>query len=337
MLKLLRAIFGAPHSASEREHDRLVQAAIDKVVEGTDPRFAAIGGYRKKLREPVERSIEYVRGMTRTFREPLEVSRRAFASSHQVHAFFSSVGQLQEAFSLSQPVREFLATPDGRRLEHFYAGLAMQRDEKRVFTPQLVGEQVQHDVARTAVNFTEHRIVIPASTTEALHREFMERAFFTLVECALRRLAAVGVRKHELERARALLRAKRRALDSRALGMGPLASGVHASAQSVPAIEAELLATERELQSIAVSAGTLEGQLDRVVEVLSHPQQHVSLAWASSRVTPMGFVADANSAESAAEVAYMDIEIVGVRRFVGRFVRYPRADILPLERFRPVL
>jgi hypothetical protein len=33
----------------------------------------------------------------------------------------------------------------------------------------------------------------------------------------------------------------------------------------------------------------------------------------------------------------MDIEIVGVRRFVGRFVRYPRGDILPLERFKPVL
>jgi hypothetical protein len=274
MLKLARAIFGAPRSASERAHDRLVQAAIEKVVNGTDPRFVAIGGYSKKLRDPVECSIDYVRGLTRTFREPLEVSRQAFASSHEVHAFFGSVGQLQEAFSLSRPVREFLATPHGRRLEHFYAGLAMQREEKRVFTSQLVGEQVQHDVARTAVNFTEHRIVIPAASTEALHREFMERAFFALVECALRRLTAIGARKHELKRERALLRAKRRALDSRALGMGPLASGAHAAAESVPAIEVELLATERELERTAVNADTLEAHLDQLCGIRCRGRLH---------------------------------------------------------------
>ena len=81
-----------------------------------------------------------------------------------MRAGLGSADQIQEAFSFSQPVREFLARPDSAPLEHFYAGLAMQREDKRVLVSQIVGEQVQRDVARTAVNFTRHRVVIPAAT-----------------------------------------------------------------------------------------------------------------------------------------------------------------------------
>jgi hypothetical protein len=63
MLKLARAIFANPRSA-ECAHEKLVEAAIDKVVEGTNPRLVAVGGYRKKTRDPVERAIEYAQGLT---------------------------------------------------------------------------------------------------------------------------------------------------------------------------------------------------------------------------------------------------------------------------------
>ena len=105
----------------------------------------------------------------------------------------------------------------------------------------------------------------------------------------------------------------------------------------MPAIEAELLATERELERTVAGSGTLESYLDQVAEVMGRPQEHVRLAWASSRVTPMGFVVDADSREIAADVAYTQIEIAGERNFVGRLVRYPRGDILPPERFRAVI
>ena len=333
MLKLVRAIFGNPRSASERAHDQLIDAAIDKVVEGTDPRLVAVSAYREKLRVPVERAVEYVQGLTQKFQVPLDVNRRSFASNADTHAFFGSANQVQEVFSQSQPVREFLAKPGSGLLEHFYAGMAMDKQEKRVFVPQLVGEQVRSDVSRTAVNFTDHRIVIPAATREGLHTEFIERAFFTLVECALRTLTAVHDRKEELGRTRSLLRAKLRALESRALGMGPLVSGARAAESSLPRIEAELLATERELQRTASGDGTLDGFLERVIEVVGRPQDHVRLAAASSRVTPMGFAVGADSTEDAADVAYTAIEIAGERNFVARFVRFPRGEILPRERF----
>jgi hypothetical protein len=337
MLKLARAIFGNPRSADERAHEQLIEAAIDKVVLGTDPRLVAVSGYRKKLRDPVERAIKYVRGLTQNFKEPLEVNRRTFASNADTHAFFSSIGQIQEVFSLSQPLREFLAKPDNILLKYVYAGLAMRNEEKRVFVSQLVGDQVQHDVARTAVNFTGHRVVIPSASREALHQEFIERAFFTLVECALRQLTAVRKHHQELGRERSALRARLRAVKSRALGMGPLASGVQPSEDSLPGIEEQLLSTERELQGTAAGSGTLESHLDRVVKVLGQPHEHLRLTWVSSRVTSMGLLAGADSREAADDVDYMEIEIVGQDSFVGRLVRYPCDEMLPLERFRPVL
>jgi len=337
MLDLARAIFGVKRSESERAHERLVQKATERVVQGTDPRLVAVSGHEKKLREAVERSIEHVKSMSELLMQPLEIGRGNYGSDPNVRAFFGSADQLQEVFSLSPAVREFLDDPGNCLLEHFYAGMAMKREEKKVFVPQMVNGTLQRDVPRMVINFTDHRIVIPATSIEALHDQFMERAFMTLVECALARLTSIDTRKKDLARERALLRTKLRSLKSRALGMEPLAGNEHVHAHSIPAIEAQLQITEQQLAQTKASAGTLEDYLERIKDVLASPQEHVQLRRASSRVTHMGFAASADSSEPAADVAYAEIEITGEPGFVGRFVRFPREDILPAERFKPVL
>jgi len=71
--------------------------------------------------------------------------------------------------------------------------------------------------------------------------------------------------------------------------------------------------------------------------VLAHPEDHVRLQRASSRVTQMGFAASSDSEEAASDVGYVEIEISGQPGFVGRLVHFPREEILPVEQFRPVL
>lgn len=337
MLELARAIFGGGRSEDERAHDALVELATERAIQGTDPRLVAISGYKKQLREPVERAIEFVQGLTPKLTQPLEVHRAAYASDASVHAFFGSTEQIQEIFSLSPSLREFLEEPENLLLTHVFAGLAMQRAEKKVFTPQLVNGVMQRDVPGMTINFSEHRIVIPAASEEDLHREFEERTFMTLVECALERLASIQDRKKDLERERALLRTKLRGLKKRALGMEPLLAGEHVAAGSIPAIEAELDAAEAELQTTAAGIGTLEQHLEQVKRVLGNPQEHVQLEQATTRITPMGFAAREGSSEPVAEVSYAEIHVAGSPSFVGRLVRYPREEMLPIEKFRPVL
>jgi len=336
MLNLARAIFGV-RSESERAHDQLVKLATDRLVQGTDSRLVAVSGYEKKLRDAVERSIAFAMSSKKILEQPLEVRRGVYASDPSVRAFFGAVEQLQEVFSLSPAVREFLSDPEHRHRESFYAGLAMRREEKKVFVPQMVNGVLQQDVPRVVINFTGHRIAIPSAGIEALHEQFIERVYMTLVECALGRLTSIHTRKQELETERALLRTKLRALKARALGMGPLAGGEHLPSRSIPATEARLEAAEQALAETKASAGTLEDYLEQVKDVLAHPEDHVRLQRASSRVTQMGFAASSDSEEAASDVGYVEIEISGQPGFVGRLVHFPREEILPVEQFRPVL
>ena len=57
VLRFLHSLFNAePESASQFDK-AMIQAAIERVVDGTDPRLRVVSHYRRKLRAPVERAI----------------------------------------------------------------------------------------------------------------------------------------------------------------------------------------------------------------------------------------------------------------------------------------
>lgn len=334
MLSLLRTLFGQLEAGEPGPEEALVKLATEKAIDATDTRLRVVSGYKKKLRVPVERAIAYARGLASGFVEPLWISRSAFASDAQVHAFFGSASDIAPMINSSRPVRDFLRTPDHRSLDVVYAAMRMARSEKLTVAPALSGDQVQMDVMRTAVNFSHKQIVLPSNSIDALHRELAERAFMSLTEIALRRLTSIKQKKTDLDKQRALLKDKLKHLQKRQLGLQPLVSA-DATLDSVEEVEQRLEETERAFQATSASLSTLDNYLEQVAAVLAEPEAHIRIKPTSSRVTPMGFKAINDREDGTNEVFYTEIELADSTSFVGRFVTFPWREMFPEgQRFR---
>ena len=53
MLRLLQSIFRQTPEATSGYDEELLKLAVERVIDGTDPRLRALSGYRKKLQPAV--------------------------------------------------------------------------------------------------------------------------------------------------------------------------------------------------------------------------------------------------------------------------------------------
>ena len=59
---LLRTVFGGAASSTDDDWAPVIEAAIEKAVDGTDPRLRAVHRYKDRLREPVRRAARVETG-----------------------------------------------------------------------------------------------------------------------------------------------------------------------------------------------------------------------------------------------------------------------------------
>lgn len=269
MLNLHQTVFGTPEIKAPRYDEQVRDWATEKLVDGTDSRLRLVGGYKRKLRDCVERSVTFVDETVESLPPPLAVDPRAFTTDGQIRAWFGTIQTLRESFSLSVPVRQFIAEGGDASLARFFAAMRTSINEKTVLVPQLRGDMIQREVPRTAFSFIDHMVVAPAASEEALRLEVKERAYMNLVERSLRHLVSIKRHKGEIEKKRTLLRSKLRTLESAHLGMQPFAAAKPTEPGDVASLMARLDEIESELGQTAASVETLSQLAGRVHSVWS--------------------------------------------------------------------
>ncbi len=317
MLSLLQTIFASSHKHADDEYERIIDLAINMTVEGTDPRLKLIRSYKKRLRDSVEIAVKYVIEVVETMQTPLEMSRSAFAADAQVNAFFASANELEHEISINQSVREFVARSVGNSDDYLYLGMAMS-----------LTEIIQHDVARTAINFSEHRFVDPSDSELNLRRKIKQRVFMNLVQCALAELIKIKDRKQELESQRILLRAKLRNIKHQALGLEPLTDAITDENINREKLETELAEIERTLKETAASIETLDQYLEIISNVMANPKNHIRVENTAIRLNRMNFATSPNDEDPGEEIIYTDFESSEPKKIAGRLIKYPRAELL---------
>ncbi len=331
MLKILKSIFGSTAPQEGGLPHALVVAATEKIIDGTDPRLRLISGYKKRLREAVTCSIRYAQDAALVLGPPLELSRKTFGSDPQVRAFFGNADGIDTVFGTSPQVRNFMSRIENMALDYVFAGMRMEKREKQTLAPALRGDLVQMDVMRTAVNFSNKVIVLPAASEASLHQELKERIFMTLVERSLHRLTSIKVKKLDLEKQRTLLRRKLKHLEARGLGMEPFTDTRPKDEEDFASIERRLEEAEDELRETAASIETLEDYLVQINNVMSRPDEHVRIRHGSTWMTPMGFKVTSDVPEDGNEIFYTEFKVGETADFVGRLVKFPRREMSPIQ------
>ena len=328
ILELLQHIFDSPHQQEDREREKIIDLAIDLTITGTDPRLRLLRAYKKRLRDAIQVAIAYVDNVIDAMPVPIELSPKAFAINPQIKAYFASAQEFQNELSNDQQVQTIARQLIDAQDEFVYIGLAMEIAKKTVFVPSLQGELIQREVARTAVNFSEHRYVDPCHSEQSLRRKIKERVFMTLVQCALEELSQIQQQKTELQQQRSIMRAKLAQIKSHALGLESFTHPVEHESLDYEKLEAKLTETEEKLKKISASIATLDEYLEIINGVMANPKDYVKVENTSVRITRMNLIAATTDEDSGDEIIYTRFESSVGKKAVGRLIKYPRMQLL---------
>jgi hypothetical protein len=334
VLRLLQSLFSAAPDSTGKFDPALIRAAIERVVDGTDPRLRMARHYRKKLWTAVERSIEYVIEVVDALPPPVEIRSHSFMADPRLRALFTSTRHLQEILSFGKELHHYRQRIGGGLPTDLYAVLRTERTEKNVLGVALEGDLIRRDVPQTTVNFHNHRVTFPTGSETKTRRELKKRAFDYLIETALDRLVAARTQKQQLEQQqRQLLQKKTKLLRGANATLRPLTDPQAATPNTPAGIDKRLREIEVELGRIRADSATLDDHLAKVVVTLREPEKHLRLDRITLTLDQMNIKVSRDSPRNASTLTFDDILLGKDRRITTLLIRFPSDEILPRPDF----
>ncbi|MGE5153103.1 MAG: hypothetical protein ACM3ST_03720, partial [Bdellovibrio bacteriovorus] len=210
-MRLFQSIFGG-HEAPGRYPETLIEQAIERAVDGTDPRLRLVPGYRKRLRQPVIHAADQVIALVDRIQAPLSAGIDGYQNDYRLAALFASADEMLQVFSRDRALAAYLSTGEGRGAERVTALLLARREERNILGMDLVGDQVRRDVAQVSVSFSGHHLLDPRTSEEETRRFLKRRAFDHILALALSEITEARVERAERARQRDLLQRRLRTL-----------------------------------------------------------------------------------------------------------------------------
>ena len=269
MLKLFRSIFHDTES-SGRYPKSLVDEAIERAVDGTDPWLRGITGYRRKLRPAVLTAIDHVVNLVDGLAPPRPATRDGFAHDPLLQAMFLSAGQMLQLLHCLLQAQAVAGNT-------VCALLIMDLEQRGIFGADLHGETLVRDVPQVTVSFANHRLLDPCSEESETRRLLKRRAFDHLLSLALHRMVTTREVRKDLDNRQTLLRAK---LDILQNGNWGFNHGTPQHPDMLAELEKQLTQNEAQLQLVGSDDRSLEVAMQLLVDVLGQPQRHL---WAGHK------------------------------------------------------
>lgn len=272
MFKLFASIFGLQDKQQGVAiPDSLIKAAIERALDGTDPRMRILPDYAKVLRKPVIHAVEHVIAMVDALPPAMFASRESRDANPVLQAIFTSAARMGELLCSDSGIRDYLA--DATHAPDAVNGLlVVERNEKTGFGYALVDDQLMSDVQQTRVSFDNHRMVDLAASEEETRRLVKRRAFDYLLSIALSHVSEQRDEREKLSQQRALLKVK---LDILQKGGSGFSSDM--GTQDRAALQARLEEVERDLQALGPVHEVLQNNLAIVAETLGNAEKHLWL------------------------------------------------------------
>ena len=269
MFDLFQSIF---RGGEQQGHypESLIESAIERTVDGVDPRVRALFGYKKSLRPSVIHAIDHVVLLIDSIPAPLPAGRSDYNADLRLKALFASADRMQEVFGNDAALNEFRGG-SGKDAERVVALLLAERVEKNVLGMELAGDMLRRDVAQVSVSFRNHRLIEVTGNEADTRRQLERRAFDHLLTLALVRMADAQGERADLARQRDLLRHKLSVL-KRGGWSFDAAEGKPPEHQ---VLIAELQEIETALSKLGADKSALQARLHIVADLLSHAEQQL--------------------------------------------------------------
>jgi hypothetical protein len=316
--------------ALRRNRTAAVLNTVESVVDGTDNKIRLVPGYKKKLQDIIQSSLEFADDLVNRIPEAIEVSGSTFVSDPYVNAFFTNITDLQSIFSHSSEIRDYMEEVQYENA-CCCALLCMRRTEKTVMGMELSGNMLKRDVRQVAVSFSDHRIYSPASC-ESDTREGLRNCLFQgLVTNALEHIMSLRLAGHRLQSKRQMLHAKLRRYQQKTSEVQQDARTTAKIAQGIEETGLELRKTEE--QMLETPLLTPQVVLEQVIKVFSRPEDFVQTRGFSLRLNKMGIKISDNSSEPANKLKLTEVSIGNELPRVITLATFPQQELLARKAF----
>ena len=317
------------HKKTSHTRSEAVNDAIEKVVDGTDARIRYLGGYKRKLRGVVESSYAYFDMLVTRIPGVIEINKGAFTADPRVHAFFITIEDLQNKFSRSSELRHFIEEEKNKEVEDVFALLCMEKTEKTVFGMELKGDVIKRDVAQISVGFTDHQLLAPASSEREARQGLRECLFEQLIIDIMNDIKSLQARQQDFEAQRRILLTQKRALEAKKRRS---ASSSESMMRKEHKINKKLEENKKAIDGVK-SKLVPRCCLDHACEILSHPEDHISVRRLDLNLNNMGIKQREDSSEPGNEINLAEMKLGKTPSRVVVLAKYPRNEILPKEDF----
>ncbi len=306
-------------SASALEHH------IDQVVRHFDPVIHTIRGYRKQLREPVRRAVDHVGAVIDAVEGPIGLSPDHWPKDPLLKAMFVDAQSIRNLLRQTADIKSLFR---GESTDQLVALLTATRKEKTVFTAAMEGGIVKRDVAQTAVEFTDHRIVTPTLSEADSRHDLKDQALSIIARRALEEVTSLKSWKSELTEQSNALSAQLHLFRRPAVELDSFSSDPAASPTRESEARQLLRDIDTKLKELSQTLSTPEDYLRHLIRYLDHSDTVITVERLTLRLNWMGVKlrADAPEADAPVTLAEMDFKSRGKR--VAVLVTLLRRDIL---------
>jgi len=322
-----------PANAGVKQDRQAVAEAIDRVVATTNPRLKFARRYRERLAPAVEAALAYTDKLVNSLPAVREASTAAWGSDPYMQAYFATADDLVQAFSRAPELRAFFEGNPG--LAEVHGALGMRLTERKVLGMAMEGDQLRGEVSRTTVSFSDHRIRICGLTEAELRAEIGRRLLDQLALEGLARVVADQSNREELEQDRAMLKVRLQMLERKGTGMRGALGGEAVGQDELARLQSQLEENTVKLGAGGGGARVLERELDLIAGVLAEPAPQLFVSRRRLRMDKLNVVWEGDGPSAGAEFEFVVGRIPAItppeiRSFA--LVRFPRAELLPLER-----
>ena len=295
MFRFLSSLFAPSTPGLPGVDNKLIEAAIERVLEGTDKRLMGLGNARRQLREPVATALTHVLQLIEALPEPVEISRRTYGIDPRLHAFFASFDHMQEKVGAAKTVETYLNQAPAGDQGRVYGVLSLQCQEVSRLGTVLQDDRIQREVQQTVVNFLNHNFLGPSFSRDQALLNVKQRAFDFMIEITLERVIAARTRRAELEKQQLLLQRKLKAMKAGNWGFEEMLRPEMSGTRDFGALAAEIAAVESELEQTGTSHQVLARNLQIIKDSLNSPDELLALRTIQLELDSMNIKADTST------------------------------------------
>jgi hypothetical protein len=318
----LTAGFGRRPAPGGDEKALDVDALIDHVKRHFDPSVHAMRGADRRLRQPVASAWAHVERLVEVIHGPVDLSPGLWAGDSLLRLVFVDEDAVANLLANARELKgHFKEHPGDTRI----ALLTATRRDRTVFTAAMEEGIVRRDVAKKAVEFTEHRIIAPSASTDECRRLLKREAMTLLAARARQEVADLKRWRDELTEQRDILSARLEGLGDPPAAPGP---GTGPAASRMEEARQVLSDIERKLTEVSEAVGSPQAVLERLTRILEAPGGVLELAVQSMRLNWMGIRLRDDALEPGEDISFSEVTLNGRLRRFAELVRIRRADVL---------